>query len=154
MFQADAPAAIEALMPQLAPKVGWLVLQPGADEDSLPPGRATARMMTRRPPLVPICSWVPGERTRNGIDHVALGIEHARGSKALEGVGVEVPPGWEVMQDNQKRGLIVAAPPHEAHAAVLRWLLDAGAALSRLELTGEWRALVYRRCPENPRNWV
>jgi hypothetical protein len=56
-----------------------------------------------------------------------------------------VPEGWVVLQDNPRRGLVVAVPPAEDAADVLAWLLDAATALSLVLLTGEWRALVYRR---------
>ena len=67
--------------------------------------------------MVPVCTWVPGERSRNGIEHVALGIEHGSGIKAVERLrerGVRLPEGWEVMQDHPKRGLVVAVPPSVA----------------------------------------
>jgi hypothetical protein len=41
--------------------------------------------------------------------------------------------------------MIVAAPPAAPNRGVLHWLLDAGHELSKLPLTGEWRALAYRR---------
>lgn len=134
-------AAAVAAMDELAPRAGWITFQPAFDDDVLPEGRAADRLLSKRPPVVPICTWVPGERSRNGIEHVALGFEHARGRGALDGV----PAGWELMQDNQKRGLIVAVPPSVPHAEVLAWLLATGKALSKLPLNGEWRALVYRR---------
>jgi hypothetical protein len=146
-FRPEATGEVLALMETLAPRAGWLVLQPGIAGEA-PAAGGSFGVFSGRGPMVPVCSWVPGERSRNGIEHVALGIEHGTGAKAVDrlaGRGLPVPDGWEVMQDHPKRGLVVAVPPAAPAAEVLVWLLEAGAALTLIPLTGEWRALVYRR---------
>jgi hypothetical protein len=57
---------------------------------------------------------------------------------------VALPDGWVVSQDHARRGLIVVAPPDVAHAVVLTWALDAGAALAMVPLTGTWQAEVHQ----------
>jgi len=152
VFRRDAPAAAVAAMGQLAPTAGWLHLQPAFDDDDAE-GAAVARSgrpgpFSGRGPAVPECTWVPGERTRKGVEHVALGIEHGAGVGAAEhlaSVGLAVPQRWVVLQDNPRRGLVVAVPPADDHGEVLAWLLDAATALSRVVLPDRWRALVRRR---------
>lgn len=146
-FRRDDTGGVVRLMDELAPDGGWIVLQPAFDADDAAPARGTG-LFSGRGPDVPVCSWVPGERTRKGIEHVALGVEHGAGTNAegrLAEVDVAVPDRWVVLQDNPKRGLVVAVPPHDEHGAVLGWLLDAGTALSAVRLSGEWRAFVHRR---------
>jgi hypothetical protein len=140
----DRRTVVDA-MAAIAAGGGWITLQPGFDPDlvaevsgsSSPPRSAVA-----------VCTWVPGERSRRHGEHVALGIEHGAGSRvatrlAEEGVGV--PEAWELVQDDARRGLVVAARAVDPHADVLDWLLRAGVALSSAPLTGEWRALLHRR---------
>jgi hypothetical protein len=127
---------------------GWLTLQPAFDAESAPPPRAGFGFFTSRGPYIPVCNWVPGEKTRQGIRYTALGLQHGAGGKVagwLAEQGHPVPDGWEAMADHPSRGLVVAVPPTEAHEPVLVWLLHAADLLCPVQLTGEWRALAYRR---------
>jgi hypothetical protein len=138
---------VVARMEALAPAVGWLVLQPAFDAGATPP-RRSAGFFSSRGPYVPVASWVPGERTRQGIDYTAVGVQHGAGSAVadlLEERGHAVPTGWEVVDDHPGRGLVVAVPPATAHVDVLGWLVDTADHLCPVQLTGEWRATVHRR---------
>ena len=135
---------VVSTMAALADGSGWLVLQPAFDVDDAPKRVPSAGLFSNKPmAIAPVCTWVPGERTRHGIEHVAIGIEHAARRKV--GPFVDVPDGWVVQQDNPRRGLVVAVPPAVPDAEVLRWLLAAAVTLTVVPLNGEWRALVYRR---------
>ena len=143
-FRSGDVDEVVSAMTALAGGAGWLVLQPAFDAEDAPKRVPSAGLFSSKPmAIAPVCTWVPGERTRNGIDHVAVGIEHAARRK-VETL-VSVPRGWVVQQDNPRRGLVVAVPPTVPHREVLDWLLAAGATLTVVPLNGEWRALVYRR---------
>jgi hypothetical protein len=147
-FAGDDRVALLDAMAQLGAGTGWVNLQPAFDQEEHPPDSSLFGVFSGRGPRAPICSWVPGERTRKGIEYVALGIQHGAGGKVaalLTERGVTVPEGWVVMQDNPRRGLVVAAPPREPNDVVLDWLLRVATALSLVPLTGSWRAVVYRR---------
>lgn len=146
IFTFDDRREVLAAMGELDPRAGWLTLQPGFDAEAAADDEAARS----RAPVdsVPVCTWVPGERSRRSGEHVALGIQHGVRDKVsfrLAEAGVGVPAEWEVVQDNAGRGLVVAARPVDPHDEVLDWLLRAGVALSFAPLTGEWRALVHRR---------
>ena len=135
---------VVATMTELGDGSGWLVLQPAFDAEDAPRRVPSAGMFTGKPlAIAPVCTWVPGERTRNGIEHVALGVEHAARRKVAD--RVDVPEGWVVQQDNPRRGLVVAVPPAAPHREVLTWLRDAAGTLTVVPLNGEWSSLVYRR---------
>lgn len=148
-FRSDHPDPVVDLMREVAARRGWITLQPGIDPGDLPPVRSSLfGIFSGHGPEVPVCTWVPNERTRSGVEHVAIGIQHATGIRTaakLEENGHAVPDRWYVLQDHPKRGLVVAVPPDESHDVVLRWLLTAGAGLSVVPLTGEWRASVFDR---------
>jgi hypothetical protein len=147
-FRANAAGPVVAAMGEVASSGGWLKLQPAIDEDDAAYVRDRPAIFSGRGPTVPVCTWVPGERTRKGEEYVAVGIEHGSGPKAAERLadaGVAVPQGWAVLQDNPRRGFVVATLPSEDPAAVLAWLLDAAQVLSPVPFTGEWRAFVRRR---------
>jgi hypothetical protein len=144
---ADLAPVVEA-MRRLAPDAGWLTLQPGFDADSVPPPRRGLGFFTARGPFIPVCSWVPGERTPQGVAYTALGIQHGAGGAVvgwLAEQGLPLAHGWEVVQDHPARGLVVAVPPAERLELVAGWLVDAGDLLCAVQLTGEWRASVHRR---------
>jgi hypothetical protein len=148
-FSVEDLRPVTAVMAELAaPPSGFLTLQPAFDADEAPPQRRGSGFFTARGPYVPIGNWVPGERSRNGIDYTAIGIQHGNASKVIKFLaenGLVVPTGWEVMSDHPARGLVVAVPPAEDHAKVLGWIIDAGDRLCPIQLTGEWRATVHRR---------
>ena len=127
---------------------GWLTLQPAFDSAAAPPPRGGAGFFTARGPYIPVCNWVPGERTGQGIRYTALGIQHGSGGKVVPWLTEHDHPlvkGWETISDHVSRGAVVAVPPAEDHEVVLVWLLHAADLLCPVQLTGEWRALVYRR---------
>jgi len=134
-------------MDELAPAAGWLLVQPGFDAEAVP-ARRTSGFFSSRGPYVPVGSWVPGERTRQGVEYTALGVQHGAGGTVvglLTDRGLPVPSGWEVLDDHPGRGLVVAVPPAAPNAEVLGWLLDAADHLCPVQLTGEWRATIHRR---------
>lgn len=129
---------------------GWMMLQPGFDEaDSPPPRAGVLAVFSSAGPSVPICSWVPGRRRRNGaLDPISIGIEHGSGPRVvgtLASLGVPVPEGWRVVQDQPKRGLVIVLPMADRHDLALEWLVRAGVALSKVPLSGQWRATIYTR---------
>jgi hypothetical protein len=54
-----------------------------------------------------------------------------------------VPAGWVVRQDHARRGLLVQTPADASDTDILTWSIRAGDALSRVDMTGQWRAVVY-----------
>ena len=74
-------------------------------------------------------------------------MQHGLGTKArarLAEIGIEVDAGWRVLQDQPRRGLVVAVPVDADHAAVLEWLLRAGTAVCRTDFRDRWVAIVHR----------
>jgi hypothetical protein len=147
-FAVEDVDAVVAVMGELAsPAAGWLTLQPGFDAEQSPPPRRWSGFFTARGPYIPVATWVPGERTRQGVDYIAVGLQHGFGGAVASWLAEQrlgVPSGWEVMSDHPSRGLVVAVPPAADHETVLRWLLDAADRLCPVQLTGEWRATVHR----------
>ena len=147
-FDVERLQPVVAVMSELAPAAGWLTLQPAFDAEQAPPPRRGSGFFTARGPYIPVCSWVPGERTRQRVEYTAVGVQHGAGGKVAGWLGEQdlpVPQGWEVLDDHPGRGLVVAVPPSADHGEVLGWLLDAADRLCPVQLTGEWRAYVYRR---------
>lgn len=148
-FNVEAIASVVTVMDELAaPPSGWLTLQPGFDADQAPAPRRWSGFFTARGPYVPVANWVPGERTRQGVEYTAVGLQHGFGGAVVEWLGeqgIPLPAGWEVIGDHAARGLVVAVPPGEDNNVTLRWMLDAGDRLCPVQLTGEWRASVHRR---------
>jgi hypothetical protein len=141
-------APVVLVMADLAPDAGWLTLQPAFDAEAVPPPRRGLGFFTARGPFIPVCSWVPGERTRQGVAYTALGIQHGAGGAVVGWLAEHDQPlgaGWEVIDDHPSRGLVVAVPPATDHEVTVGWLVDAADLLCSVQLTGEWRATVHRR---------
>lgn len=126
---------------------GWLNLQPGIREEDAPESPTSLGLIfSSSTHTVPVCTWVPGRDGRHGVEPDSVGVQHATGPRVvarLAGLGVPLPEGWRWTQDHPRRGLVVRVPPGTPLDDELRWLLDAGTALSTVPLTGDWRALVY-----------
>lgn len=147
-FRADDTGTVLAHMDRLGrAHRGWLNLQPGIREEDTPaPPTALGLIFSSSRYEVPVCTWVAGRLGRHGAEPDSLGIQHGSGPRAvrrLASMELELPEGWRWVQDNPLRGLVVRTPPDTPHPQQLGWLLDAGAALTKIPLTGDWRALVY-----------
>ncbi len=148
-FTLDDRSPVLRAMAELADGSGWIVADPAVqlDDEVVLPTPLGALLGAKGPPA-PELSWVPGERGGRRPEPISVGIRHASGPKTrrrLAEAGCPVPPGWVVVQDNPRRGLVAQVPDTEAHATVLDWLLRAAAELTVVTLTGDWRARVHRR---------
>jgi len=148
-FEPDAPEAVLAVMRELEGGGGWLTLDPAIDERFPPPTQSTlGRLVSGRGPVVPRATWVPADTNRRRPEPVSVGILHATGAKAVERLAdndIVIPERWKIVADHSKRGLVAWVPIDIAHADVLAWTLTASRALTRIPLTGRWRAAVHRR---------
>ncbi len=147
-FRAEDPAPVLVHMDRLGvAHRGWVNLQPGIDErDAPPPQSALTIIFSTAIHDVPVCTWVAGRFGRKGLGPDSLGVQHATGPRVvgrLGSLGLALPEGWRWVQDHPRRGLVMVTPPGTAHDVQLRFLLEAGKALSKIPLTGDWRALVY-----------
>ncbi len=128
---------------------GWVNLLAGVRPEDVPdPVSPLGAIFSSTSADAPMCTWVPGRVLRRRTEPTRIGISHSSGPRAvarLAGLGVEVPAGWRVAQDHLRRGLVMVVPEGEEASAVAGWILRAGAALSSLPLTGEWRAEVFER---------
>ena len=123
---------------------GWINLLPNVDPDDVPP-ESTFRVFSVRGPSVPLCTWKPADLTARSAPCVSIGVQHGAGVKVvpkLAEIDVVVPREWRVLQDQPRRGLVIAVPTSEDHDRVLEWLLRAGHALCPLPYE-EWRATIY-----------
>ena len=115
---------------------GWVNLQPGVAEEDLPPPTSSLfGLFTARGPVIPLCTWHPGERS--------AGVQHATGPKVV--TRIEVPQGWRVVQDHPRRGLVVRVPADVEDLDVLQWLVAAGVRLCPVPTTGQWLAELHAR---------
>jgi hypothetical protein len=148
-IRVEDPAPLLAAMATIrsTERRGWVNLLPGVrPEDVPPPPSALVALFAPPLPEATVGTWVPARRPGREPDRV--GIQHASGPDAIARLaarGLAPPPGWRVLQDHVRRGLVLALPEDEALEVVARWLLDAGAALCTLPLTGDWRVEVHRR---------
>jgi hypothetical protein len=147
-FRPEEPADVLAAMATIADaKDGWINLLPGVDPDDAPP-RPTglSAVLAPRTPGAVMATWAPQTVTRKGPQGATIGLLHPAGrfaARQLASLGVPVPDGWTIRQDNPRRGLIVIARVDAPQQEVLDWIIAAGAAVSTLASTGYWRADIY-----------
>jgi hypothetical protein len=142
-FAPEEPRAVVAEMDRLGTAhAGWINFFPEPLEDEEPDAPdGLGGLFSASGPEIPVCTWTAGKVG----DRESIGIEHASGTKAvtrLANLAVPVPEGWRWQQDHPKRGLVIRPPLDTSHSEQLHWLLEAGRALSRVRLTGQWEARV------------
>lgn len=147
-FDLERAGAVEAAMRAAAESgTGWINFEPVVDVDDVPPESGTFPWFSGRGPIVPLATWTPGSTSRRGrVEPAMLGLQHPAGSKArplLARRGHQVPPGWIVVQDHVRKGLVVSVPVAVSPEEALRWVLRAASLVSTIRMTGRWRASIY-----------
>jgi hypothetical protein len=141
---------VAACMAELdAQRSGWINVEPAFEEGDEPPPRPSMfGAFSGRGPDVPLATWTPAEQRGRRTEPASVGIQHASGPRAVARLaerGVPVPPGWRLLTDHPRRGLVVAIGDQATHDEVLAWLLAAAEALSNVRLTGRWLVTIHRR---------
>ena len=126
---------------------GWINIRPEVDPDDRPrePGPVSG-IFAFYGPAVPVGTWIPGKNGRHGIEPDSVGLLHPRGqqlAKRLDDLGLARPPGWRVVQDHPRRGVVFRVPPNSDVHAILAWLVSACETLAAVPLTGRWIAEVH-----------
>src|SRR5207244_3345108 len=119
---------------------------PETDDEPVPK-TVLAALFSGVGPAVPQGTWVAPE-PRQKPPHAELGLLHQAGPKAvrfLDEAGVSLPDRWVVLADHPRRGLVIAIPPDAEHAEVLEWLIRAAELVTKMPLTGAWKAAVHGR---------
>lgn len=147
-FDADHPAAVLDAMRDVATRDarGWINLQPAVDPDDVPSQGGVFRIFSARGPQVPLCTWTPPAAGRRAPPVTSIGVQHGAGARILPllaEAGIEVPGRWRVLQDQPKKGLVIAVPAEDDHTEVLVWLVAAGEACCPTRHHG-WVAAVHR----------
>lgn len=148
-FEPDAPGEVLAAMADLAGGTGWLTLDPAIDDRfPAPEQNLFGKIVSGRGPAVPRATWVPADVARRRPEPMSVGILHGTGADAIARLAekdIVLPDRWRVVSDHSKRGLVAWVPIDIPLDEVLAWTLVASRALTRVPLTGRWRAAVHRR---------
>jgi hypothetical protein len=142
----DLGAVVDRMADIVAAGGGWINILPTvADDVDVPPTPGPLAVFTARGPAVPLGTWTPATTGRRP-ESSSVGIQHAAGTKALDGLaaaGLPLPAGWVRLADHPRRGLVVRVADDTPLDQVLDWLVTAMARLARVPLTGRWLAGVY-----------
>lgn len=148
-FDPAAPDEVLAAMADLAGGTGWVTLDPAIDERfPAPAENLFGKIVSGRGPAVPRATWVPADVERRRPEPMSVGILHGTGADAIGRLAekdISLPDRWRVVSDHSKRGLVAYVPIDIPLDDVLAWTLAASKALTRIPLTGRWRAAVHRR---------
>ncbi len=122
---------------------GWMNLQPWVEDADAPDNSPLGRMFSARGPAIPMSTWVPAHRRGRRSVQATLGLSHVTGRFAvgrLADKGVEVPPGWTLKQDHNRRGLVFEIAAGTSVEETLEFMLASSTVLSGVPITGRWVA--------------
>ena len=142
-FSSAAPTSLLERMEELAAAAdGWINVLPKPDDDrAIRTSLGFLALLGGGASGLTMWTWIPRDQSRRDRLTTRLGISHVKRCRAAT-IVPPVPLGWRVEQDHPRRGLVLAVPPEEAHAAVATWALRATEALSARPVIA-WRADVY-----------
>ena len=126
LITASEPAAlVDAILEQRTAGKGWINIVPEIPpEVPLPATPGPLAVFSKRGPVVPMATIM----TARHRDPAQLGIQHGAASQVLERLG-PLPEGWRKLQDNAKRGLVIALAPDTSAGLLAEWTLSALATL-------------------------
>ncbi|MGA2521573.1 MAG: hypothetical protein ABSG81_12245, partial [Acidimicrobiales bacterium] len=115
----DTSAVVRSMDELTAAHDGWINLLPGVrpEDEPAPQGGLSTLLLAGAVHDIPVCTWVAGAVTRQGVQPDSVGVQHAAGTRVrarITDAGVPVPDGWRLVQDHPRRGLVVSPPPGEA----------------------------------------
>jgi hypothetical protein len=123
---------------------GWLNLTPVPEPGEEPPPRNLfVSIFSSRGPELPLATV---SRDQKEGPTIKVGLQHPGGPKAVDRLardGLGLPPGWLVVSDHPRRGLVLSAPSTDAELAV-DWLLEAAERLTMTPLPSRWAARRYQ----------
>src|SRR5205085_11772828 len=119
-FRPDDLAAVVAAVAD----AGWVNVQPDVDE--VPEAGGFFAVFSGQGPAVPFGTWHRGDRS--------LGLQHGTGPKLAR--RLTLPPGWRVVQDHPRRGLVLRVPDGVTDADALAWLVATATEVATVPLTG------------------
>ncbi len=125
----------------------WVNITPDVDDDEIATGSRVGRLFSGRGPVVPLATWFPEHDRRGATEPTQLGIAHAAGKNAIPRLGargITLPDDWVVVQDHQRRGIVVAVPPWAALDSVVGYVASALVVLSPFETSGDFVAIFNR----------
>jgi hypothetical protein len=127
---------------------GWINLLPGVDQDVAEPEPQAGlfAFFGNRAAPVTMATVIPAKKDQRLLEGVSVGLMHPTGGKAiarLAEAGVTTPDGWVVRQDHVRRGLVLRTTVDASESDIVTWCVRAGTALCRVDMTGEWQAVIY-----------
>jgi hypothetical protein len=141
---ADTIGVVHHMSQLAAAGDGWINLLPGTSDDETPTSLGFFNLFGGGSIGVTMCTWIPGQRGKDGRPLTSLGIAHTIGRRlGTVPTVVTIPETWIIEQDHPRRGLVLQVPSVEPHERVLAWALTALAAVSPLGAIGNWRADIY-----------
>lgn len=114
----------------------WVTISPFVALEDVPETTMLRRLFTTRGPKIPEVTWVPA-----GDGSSQLGVLHAMGNDAgaqLSDLGVEVPAGFQMIQDHTRRGLLFAVVASAETATIVSFSVAAARALSAVPTDDRW----------------
>ncbi|CAN5683439.1 MAG: hypothetical protein ACR2JF_13765 [Iamia sp.] len=149
-FGRGAPEPAVAAWAELIEEgTGWMNLMPEVEEEdaaAVTPSPVAAIFRAPGPPIPQVTLMAP-TTGRRGDKPAQLGLTHGVGTRVVPRLAAEeihLPPGWTVVQDHVRRGVVLKlADPVDA-AWTVGWALKAAEVLCPIPVTGAWLAEVHR----------
>lgn len=108
------------------------------DDPQATPDSPLFGLLAARGPASPLAT-VMGATVGRKATPPQLGLQHKAGQKAaiqLTDAGLDLPDGWQWLQDHPRRGLIIVLPGGDCSVELIDWLLPAMNLLNRAPVTG------------------
>lgn len=119
----------------------WITLSPFVEPADMPVTSVLRKLFSARGTKVPEVTFVPAHAEQPG----QLGVLHGSGPGAvarLVDAGVQLPSGWDAVQDHTRRGLLFDVAPTATDKEIVEFACRVGAEVSVVPTDDRWIARV------------
>ena len=123
----------------------WFNIEPDVDQRSVHTGSIFWKAFSSRGPRIPQFTWTSATDRKGNFQPSEIGLTHPTGIAVLERIQsfqINVPNGWQLIQDHPKRGIVFQLPKTYDPEEVVVFATSVIPVVSPFEFAGSFK-LIY-----------
>ena len=129
----------------------WFNIEPDVDQRSVHTGSIFWKAFSSRGPRIPQFTWTSATDRKGNFQPSEIGLTHPTGIAVLERIQsfqINVPNGWQLIQDHPKRGIVFQLPKTYDPEEVVVFATSVIPVVSPFEFEGSFKLIYSDLTPE------